>query len=185
MSILTRSAWAAVLLVLATPAFADSRSKPAADCSVGAIADTPVSGTVNGKPFVPKEITATLTKDGMVVNDVHLDRWSLSLMADGIFNALSVNTMVPGGKKPDGRVLRELAVDSIGAQPMAAEGTPEIQGWDLELEAAEVDTSFTQDTASIRVEWGALKGGTLTGKIHFCSAGSKTEIAGSFVAKVQ
>lgn len=171
--------------VLASPALAESRHKPAPDCSVGPISDAPVSGTVNGKPFVPKEITAHLTKDGMVIDDVHLDRWVLSIQTDGIFNALSINTMVPGGKKPDGRVVRELAIDSIGGQPLAAEGTPEIQGWDLELEAAGVDTSFTQDTASIRVEYGTLKGGVLTGKLHFCSEASHADIAGSFSATVQ
>lgn len=171
-------------LVFTAPALADSKSAPPADCSVGAIPDRPVSGTVNGTPFVPKEITVHLTKDGMVVDKVHLDRWALAIEVDGIFNALTVNTMVPGGKKPDGRVFRELAVDSIGAQPAAAEGTPEIQGWELALEAAGVDVSFTGDTASIRIEWGTLKGNTLPGKIHFCNAGSHSEIAGSFNATV-
>jgi hypothetical protein len=121
----------------------------------------------------------------MVVNDVHLDRYALSIQTDGIFNELSVNLMVPGGQKPDGRTFRVLPVDDIGKQPMAAEGTPEVQGWDLEQENADVKTSFTQDTASIRVEFGTRNGSVLPGKIHMCVPGVKAEIVGSFSATMQ
>ncbi|MEI9886997.1 MAG: hypothetical protein WDN08_10960 [Rhizomicrobium sp.] len=185
MAISARGVWVAAFLVAANPALADSRTRPPADCSVGAIADTPVIGTVNGVAFVPKEITVHVTKDAMELNDAKFDKYELALMTDGIFNALSVGMLVPLGKSPAGRVFRALAVDSIGAQPAAAQGLPEIQNWDLELEAADVDTSFTQDVAAIRVEWGTLKGGTLSGKIHFCVPSAKAEIAGSFTAKIQ
>lgn len=171
---------ACLVATLSSPAFAAP-----ADCSVGAIAGTPVAGTVNGKPFVPKEITVAVTRNGMAMNDAKFDKYELALMTDGIFNELTVTMLVPLGKKPDGRVFRELAIDSIGGQPSAAPGLPEIQGWDLELEAADVATSFTQDTAAIRVEWGTLTGGSLSGRIHFCAAGPKAEIAGSFTAKLQ
>jgi len=97
---------------------------------------------------------------------------------------LSVDMLVPLGKKPDGRVFRVLPVDDIGAQPAAAEGTPEVQGWSLQLESANVDTSFTQEVAAIRVEWGARKGDALPGKIHFCVPGQHADIQGRFTATV-
>jgi hypothetical protein len=172
----------AALVLLSAPAFADSRSKPAADCSIGAIPDTPVSGTVAGKPFVPKETTVHITKDGAEMDAAKFDRYELTIMTDGIFNALSVNMLVPLNKKADGRVFRVLPTDSIGDQPAAAQGLPEVQGWDLALEAAGVDTSFTQEIAAIRVEWGTRKGDTIPGKIHFCVPGQHAEIAGSFTA---
>ena len=169
------AALAAALLIAATPALAAP-----ADCSVGAIPDTPVSGTVAGKPFVPRETSLDVTKDGMEIDDAKFDKYTLTIMTDGIFNALTVTMLVPLGKPPDGRVFRVLPTDSIGAQPAAAEGVPQVQGWDLQLEAAGVDTSFTQEIAAIRVEFGQRKGTTLPGKIHVCVPGQTAEIAGSF-----
>lgn len=165
-------------LIVATPVCA-------ADCSVGPVADHPVSGRVAGKPFVPKEIDLTVTRNGMGVNGVQFDRYALAIMTDGIFNEATLDMLVPAGKKPDGRTFRVLPVDSIHDQPMAAEGTPEVQGWDLQLEAANVDTSFTQEIAAIRVEFGQRKGGALPGKIHFCVPGQKADIEGSFTAKME
>jgi hypothetical protein len=170
----------ATVLLMASPALAAP-----ADCSNGPIPDGAVHGSVNGQAFVPKEATVNFTKDGMVVNDVHLDRYSLAIQTDGIFNELTVSMMVPGGKKPDGRTFRVLPVDDIAKQPYAAEGTPEVQGWDLSQENAGVDTSFTQDTASIRVEFGTRKGDQLPGKIHMCVPGVKAEIMGSFSATLR
>ena len=172
--------WSALALFLAaSPALA------AQDCSQGPIADSPVHGTVNGQPFVPQKATITFTKDGMVVDDVHLDRYALAIETDGIFNELTVDMMVPGGKKPDGRTFRVLPVDSIGAQPAAAPGTPEVQGWELQQENADVNTSFTQGIASIRVELGQRKGDQMPGKIHMCVPGVKAEIVGAFSATMQ
>lgn len=170
----------AALLLVATPAFAAP-----ADCANGPIPDVPVHGTVNGKPFVPQQATIGFTKDGMVVDNVHLDRYALAIQTDGIFNELTVDMMVPGGKKPDGRIFRVLPVDSIGAQPAAAPGTPEVQGWELEQENADVNTSFTQGVAAIRVELGTRKGDEIPGKIHMCVPDVKAEIVGTFTAKFQ
>ncbi|MBS0472299.1 MAG: hypothetical protein JSR60_14600 [Proteobacteria bacterium] len=171
----------AILAFLATILTAPAT---AADCSDGPIKDTPLGGTVAGKPFVAKEIRLDFTKDGMVMNDVHLDRYVLSLMVDGVFNEATIDMLVPGGKKPDGRTFRVLPVDSIGAQPAAAEGVPEVQGWEIELDNAGIDTSFTEDVASIRIEWGMRKDKTLPGKIHFCVPSVKADIEGSFSVAV-
>jgi hypothetical protein len=168
---------ALAILVLAAPAAA---APP--DCSQGPIVDKPVGGGVRGKPFVPKETVLSVTRNGMAVNGTAFDSYTLAIRTDGIFNELTVTMLVPAGKKPDGRSFRVLPVDSIGAQPAAMKGVPEVQGWELELEAAGVDTSFTQEIASIRVEFGARKGGTLPGKIHFCVPGQETEIEGGFAA---
>lgn len=47
-----------------------------------------------------------------------------------------------------------------------------------------MDTSFTQDTASLRLEYGARKGNVIPGKIYFCNAGTRTEITGTFSARI-
>jgi len=171
---------AAVLFAMSTQAMAAP-----ADCSIGAIPDTPVKGVVAGKPFVPKDVTMQITKNGMQVDAVKMDRYALSIQTDGIFNALGVDAVLNQKSPLAGHVFRMIARDDIGAQPMATTGTPEIQGWDLQLEAANVDTSFTQDTAALRLEYGARKGNTIPGKIHFCNARTGTEIMGTFTARVQ
>ena len=100
------------------------------------IPDTPVKGTVNGKPFVPNAVSVHITKNGMQINDAKFDTYELAIQTDGIFNEMTAHVLVKSGGRPDGHVYRVLPIDSIGGQPMAAPGTPEIQGWDLELEAA-------------------------------------------------
>lgn len=154
------------------------------DCSVGNIPDTQVAGTVGGKLFVPKQVSVHITRDGMQVDDAKFDTYELSLQTDGIFNAMTAHVLVRAGARADGHVYRVLPTDSISAQPAATSGTPEIQGWDLQLEAAGVDTSFTRDIASMRLEFGPRKGGQLPGKIHFCVPSANAEIVGAFNATV-
>jgi hypothetical protein len=174
-----RLALAGILLVAtALPA-----SAAAPDCSAMKIPDTPVRGTVNGKPFVPNEISMTITKNGMQINEFKFDRWELHIQTDGIFNAATLQFLVKAGTKPDGKTYRVLPVDSISGQPAAAPGTPEVQGWDLELEAADVDTSFTQEIASIRLELGKSTAASIPGRIAFCVPGVKATILGTFDAK--
>jgi len=166
-------------LVFAAPA----RAMPA-DCSSAAIPATPVKGTVKGKAFVPTDIHVTFTKNGMGVNGVQFDRYALAFDAGDIFNELSVDMLVPAGKPIDGRAYRQVPGD-IGTQPMAAEGTPEVQGWDLQFEAAGVNTNFGLDEGTLRVEWGRRSGDSLPGRIHFCAPGVDAEIMGTFTATVR
>jgi len=168
------------LCLLAVPALAAPK-----DCSNAAIPDTPVKGTVAGKPFIPNAVSVQITRNGMQVDEVKMDRYALSIQAGGIFNALGVDAVLRQSARLEGRAFRMIAKDDIGSQPMAANGTPEIQGWDLQFEAANVDTSFTQDTASLRLEYETRNGGVIPGKIYFCNASTKTEIMGTFNAKVQ
>ena len=170
----------ALSLAIAAPAFAAAPK----DCSVGSIAATPAKGTVGGKPFVVKEAELNETPNGMGLDNAKFDKYDLSLEHDGIFNAATVTFLVKLNTKPDGRTFRVLPTDSISAQPAAAEGLPEVQAWDLQLEAAGVDTGFTQDIASIRLELGQRKNGMMPGRIHFCVPSSKSEIEGSFEAKI-
>lgn len=152
-------------------------------CSTGAIPDKPVSGTVGGKPFVVKDAGVVIGK-GFAVNEVKFDSYDLTLMVDGIFNALTVRVIVKDGTKADGRSFRILDTRDIGAQRAAITGTPEVQSWDLQLESANVDTSFTQEQASMRLEYGTRKAGVLPGKIIFCVPGQKAAIAGTFNATI-
>ena len=154
------------------------------DCSTGPIPDAPVKGTVNGKPFVPNAISVHITRNGMQINEAKFDRYQLSIQTGGIFNAMTADVLVKANGRADGHVYRQLPIDSIGGQPAAAPGTPEIQGWDLELEAAGVDTSFTQEIASMQIAFGPRKGDALPGRIHFCVPGANAEIMGTFAAKV-
>ncbi len=182
MTFLTRGAAAACLAttLLTTPAFAEAQ-----DCSAGPIAETPVKGTVGGKPFIPNDVSIQITKDGFGINNDKFDAYELSIMAGGIFNAATVHFLVRDKARADGKTFRVLPIDSISGQPAAMEGVPEVQGWDLQLEAANVDTSFTQTTtASIRLELGQRKGNMLPGRIHFCVPSEKAEIAGTFNAKI-
>jgi len=170
---------AAAIGLMAQPAFAAPK-----DCSSAQIPDTPVRGTVNGQPFVPNAVGIHITRGGMQINDAKFDTYELSIQTDGIFNAMTAHVLVHAGGRADGHVYRMLAIDSIGGQPAAAPGLPEIQGWDLELEAAGVDTSFTQDVASMRLEFMPRKGDALPGRIYFCVPAAKAEIMGTFSAKV-
>ncbi len=172
-----RIALVAFALLAASPAFAAAP----AGCSAAAIPDTPVSGTVGGKPFVVKSADVQIG-GGFAVNDSKFDSYDLTLMVDGIFNALTVRVIVKTGTRADGRSFRMVDSDAIGDQPMAIPGTPEVQSWDLQLESANVDTSFTQEAAAMRLEYGQRKGGVLPGKIYFCAPGAT--IMGTFNAKI-
>jgi hypothetical protein len=166
-------------LVFASPALAAP-----ADCSGAAIPATPVRGTIKGKAFVPTDVHVNFTRNGMGVNDVQFDRYALDLDAGDIFNELSVDMLVPAGKPIDGRTYRQVQ-GGISKQPMAAEGTPEIQGWDLQYDPAGVNTNFGLDDGTLRVEWGRRSGDSIPGKIYFCVPGAGAEIMGTFTATVR
>lgn len=174
-----RIAAAFAFILFVTPSFAAAPP----GCSTGTIPDKPVSGMVGGKPFVVKDAGVVIGK-GFAVNATKFDSYDLTLMVDGIFNALTVRVIVKEGTKADGRAFRILDSDDIGAQPSAITGVPEVQSWDLQLESANVDTSFTQEQASMRLEYGTRKAGVLPGKIVFCAPGQKATIAGTFNATI-
>jgi hypothetical protein len=175
-----RAGLAAILLaVWASPAGAAAPP----DCSAMKIPDTPVKGTVNGKPFVPNAVTVHVTRNGFGMNEYKFDTWELAVQTGGIFNEMTVTFLVKAGTKPTGKTFRVLPTDSISGQPFAAPGVPEVQGWDLELEAAGVDTSFTQDTASIRLELGKDAANMIPGRIYFCVPSVNATIMGTFNAR--
>ena len=163
----------AVCLVV-LPVGAQALAAGPQDCSKEAFPPGPVKGTVAGKPFVPQRADVQIGK-GFAVNEVKYDSYDLMLEVEGIFNALTTRIITREGTRADGRTFRLLPTDSIGAQPKAGPGTPEVQSWDLQLEAADVN-------ASMRLEFGQRKGNVLPGKIYFCAPGEKATIAGSFEA---
>jgi hypothetical protein len=156
----------------------------AADCSNAAIAGTPVKGMVKGHAFVPTDIHVDFTKDGMEVNGSKFDRYVLALDAGDIFNEFTLDMLVPLGKPVDGRIYR-LVPGGIYKQRMAAEGAPEIQGWDIEFKAADVNTNLGLTEATLRIEWGKKTGDTIPGKLIFCAPEIGMMIAGTFTAKLR
>jgi len=92
MSKLIRGVVAASFLTMAS-----AQAAPV-DCTKAPIPETPVRGTVNGQPFVPKEIRIDVTADGMEIDDAKFDKYALSLITDGIFNEATLDMLVPLGK---------------------------------------------------------------------------------------
>ena len=170
----------AVCLVV-LPVGAQALAAGPLDCSKGPIAPGPVKGIVGGKPFVPKSADVQIGK-GFAVDKIKFDSYDLTLVVDGIFNSLSVRVITREGTRADGRVFRVLPTDAMSAQPMAGPGTPEVQSWELQLEAANVDASSMREISSMRLEYGQRKGNVLPGKIYFCAPDEKATIAGSFEA---
>jgi hypothetical protein len=174
-------------LLVAAPAWATGAAAPAAapaGCSAGAIPDAPVKGMVGGKAFVPGDADVQIGH-GFALNDAKFATYDLTLKVGGsIFNELEVHIIVREGQVADGKTFRMVESSSIGDQPMAVKGAPEVQGWGLSFEPAKVDTNFTQAVASMRLEFGQRKGNMLPGKISFCVPDVKATIAGNFNAKI-
>ncbi|HEY4941580.1 MAG TPA: hypothetical protein VII56_09130 [Rhizomicrobium sp.] len=155
---------------------------PPADCSTAAIPDTPVAGTVGGKPFSVNRAEVQIG-GGFAVNETKFDSYDLTLEMDGIFNALTARAIVKQGTRADGRAFRVLPVDSVGDQPAAIPGVPEVQSWEIQL--GDVDDSFTHSTGSLRLEFGQRKGGMLPGKIMLCVPEDHVAISGRFEATIR
>ncbi|HXC56840.1 MAG TPA: hypothetical protein VNU97_16190 [Rhizomicrobium sp.] len=168
---------AALAVLLATPALAAAP----ADCSKAAIPDAPVQGTVDGAPFVLKQAGVSIG-GGFAADGVAFDSYDLTLEHDGIFNALTARVIVKQGTRADGRSFRVLPVDSVGAQPAAIAGVPEVQAWEIQL--GDTDASFTHSTASMRIEFGQRKGNVLPGRIILCVPENNVTIAGTFEATI-
>ena len=171
------AALGSTLALAAPPASAGS-----ADCSTAAIPDTPVAGTVGAAPFTVHRAEVQIG-GGFAVNETKFDSYDLTLEMDGIFNALTARAIVKAGTRADGRTFRVLPVDSVGGQPAAMPGVPEVQSWEIQL--GDVDDSFTHSTGSMRLEFGQRKGGVLPGKIMLCVPDDKIVIAGSFAATIR
>jgi hypothetical protein len=149
----------------------------AADCSNGPIAATPVKGVIVGHPFAPTYNTIDTTPGQNTLNDVKLDEYNLAFASDDLSTQIKIVLAVRAGTSIDERTFR---MTGGSDQPGVAPGVPEIQGWDLS--AGDVSSNFVDEAATLRVELGARHGKTITGKVHFCAAKSRTDIAGSFTA---
>ena len=168
----------ACVIALPVPAIAAAP----ADCSKAAIPDTPVKGTVGGQPFTVSRADVQIG-GGFAVNETKFDSYDLTLEMDGIFNALTARAIVRQGTRADGRTFRVLPVESVGDQPAAIEGVPEVQSW--EIQVGDVDDSFTHSTASMRLEFGQRKDNVLPGRIMLCVPQDNVVIAGHFEATIR
>ena len=170
------------------------------DCSKGPIPAGPVEVSINGVAFKPAFVK--LRRAGGLSSDgVELDKYTLEFMSeDDIFAKLSaeVSFLVPKGKKPDGRTFRRLPdttpfpkVSNV-KQPAAAEGLPEVQGWEMkDRDSGLTISSSFNGPGSLRVELGKRTGKTIPGKIHICvppgpDAGKKmSSVSGTFEAVLE
>ncbi len=164
------------------------------DCSKGPIPAGSVEVSINGATFKPA-VVKLRKGGGMSVDNVKLDSYHLEFKSeDDIFARLSaeVTFIIKKGKQPDGKTFRELPDTDIGKQPAAAEGLPEIQGWNLKDRDSGLDiASMFNHQASIRIELGKRSGKTITGKINLCvppgpDAGDKmSTVSGTFQADIE
>ena len=159
-----------------------------ADCSKGPVPAGPVKGEAEGTAFVPTE--AELRDAGyMKQDDVTFTTFRLYLKKpEGDMDSATadVTFLVPKGKTPDGRSFRQIPGD-ISAQPMAAEGLPEIQGWSFDDDATggHVTSVFTEKS-SLQLHFAKRAGGKIAGTIYLCSPEDKPYwIGGSFTAEIK
>lgn len=152
---------------------------PPADCSIAAIPSGPAQGTVAGKIF--RLGGASVSQSGASAGGVGYDNYLVTLEApDGAGSTLVIvaTASLPQGQALDGKVFMRKAVADATQQPMAGPGQPQIPDWGIHYEPGQVDADSLSGTASIRLEFGTRKAGTLPGKIDFCEAGNT--MAGDF-----
>jgi len=159
-----------------------------ADCSKGAVPAGPVKGEAEGTAFVPTQ-AKLLDAGSMSQDDVSFTTYRLYLeKPEGDMDSATadVTFLVAKGKTPDGRTFRQVPGE-ISAQPMAAEGLPEIQGWSFDDDATggHVTSVFTEKS-SLQLHFAKRAGGKIAGTIYLCSPGDKPYwIGGSFTAEIK
>ena len=152
-----------------------------ADCSQATIPDQQVKGQIAGKDFVPTSWTMS-TINHPQVNGATYDSYDLYLRTDdpsgqgGII--LVINTIVPANTLPDGQTFMLLPTNDASKKPTVGPGAAGIQGWSIEDDAANINADDTNQTASLRLQYGMRANNTLAGKIYFCAPG----VDGSYVA---
>jgi hypothetical protein len=157
-----------------------------ADCSSAPIPDGPAKGVIAGVAFAPTQGNIRNSEE-MSLDDKKFDDWDLTLTgrdSDGNDMQLEITALIPGGATVDGRSFRQLSFssgdsfDNMDKQPMAAEGTPEIQGWTISYAAHALSESNVFNKASLRLAFGKRSGNFLPGQLYFCAP----DVKGSFVA---
>jgi len=99
---------------------------------------------------------------------------------------VDVTFLVPKGTLPDGHSVRQRPGE-ISAQPMAAEGLPEVQGWSYEDDAtgARVSSVFTEKS-SLQLHFAKRAGGKIAGTIYLCAPGdTPLWVGGHFDAEIK
>jgi hypothetical protein len=95
---------------------------------------------------------------------------------------IDVTVLIPANATLAGRSFRKLPVDDTSAQPGPQEGTPEVQGWSVDQSSRGVDASHVFEIASLRLDVGTPRGGTLPARVRLCApgVGGGTQLAGAF-----
>ena len=150
-----------------------------ADCSTAAIPSGPAQGMVAGKMF--RLGGASLSQTGASAGGVGFDNYLVMLEApDGAGATLVIvaTASLPQGQALDGKVFMRKATADAAQQPLAGPGQPQIPDWGIHYDPGQLDADSLASLASIRLEFGTHKAGTLPGQIYFCQAGNS--FAGSF-----
>jgi hypothetical protein len=176
-----------------TPLAVQAAGLPA-DCSTAAIPTGPAAGTVDGIAFAPTEAKIRLSET-MSFDDKKYDDWDLTLTghdSNGNDIQLEITALIPGGATLDGRSFRRLSFtsgdsfDNMDKQPMATEGTPEIQGWTISYAAHDISESNVFNQASLHLVYGKRSGNTLPGQLYFCAPRvKKSFVAGHFIVDLK
>ena len=96
---------------------------------------------------------------------------------DGVSAPLEVGVklIVPKGAKIEGKVFRRLATKDRSKQPASKSGSEaEVQAWSFKNRPAKADSDHAGHLASLRLEFGQRKGGTISGNIYLCVARGQT-----------
>jgi hypothetical protein len=150
---------------------------PPDDCSIATIPSGPAQGMVAGKMF--RLGGASLSQSGASTGG--FDNYLVMLEApDGAGATLVIvaTASVLQDQPLDGKIFTRKATADVTQQPLTGPGQPQIPDWGIHYDPGQVDADSLSGQASIRLEFGAHKGGTLPGKIYFCEAGNA--FAGDF-----
>ena len=96
---------------------------------------------------------------------------------DGVSAPLEVGVklIVPKGAKIEGKVFPRLATKDRSKQPASKSGSEaEVQAWSFKNRPAKADSDHAGHLASLRLEFGQRKGGTISGNIYLCVARRQT-----------
>lgn len=174
MRIRSSAAAFAAALFCSTASFA----APATDPCAGVIPDTPLKGTLNGKPFT--EGDATIYSVNFME---HYDGYFVGFSDKPGEANFTLQAIVPKRQKPDGKTFAMIPSFDPSKQPMAGKDTPQISMFSLSFTDQKFETFEFRDLATIRVELGTRANGSIPGKLAMCIPGKGLMMSGTFSAK--
>jgi hypothetical protein len=156
-----------------------------ANCSKAPVPAGPANGEIAHRAFAPTVATLRISQTESLDADKYEDYMLKLSKPEGDLDEAEadVTMMVHAGKRLDGRTFRKVP-GGIDAQPMAAPGMPEIQGWSISDDATGVRLdSVLSEKSSLQVTLAQRKGNTIGGTIYLCEPSQDSGwIGGSFTA---